>query len=505
MMNPELTSLIAALQDKNENLRQKAAKALGALADPSAVAPLIAALKDDSWEVRYWAVYSLGTIGDARAVGPLIAALKDKAVREDIPFALESIGECAVAPLIATLQDEDENVRWGAVIALGSIGEFAVEPLIATLNNKSKDVRCLAASAMGMIFNTSVVPPLIGLLKDESWEVRRVAVDALGNLGDPCVVVPLINVLQDDDEAVDVRCRAAYSLGNLWDPRAVPPLIDALQYELEIVGGIPNNEDDFAVTALGTIRKPQNIRCWAAEALGKLRDIRAIEPLQKALKAETQTVAREVMKRALADDKSWGYYHDKTLAEPSSSFLICKLNPKNEEETGWRLVEVQSKGLSVSTEFLHDEDSFWVNLKLPEPVEVSFFFRDSDGLLNSHSFSEVQPLLTEKGGEIVLKIDGDAAFDGIYDYTCDGSLQQETRARSRIGGNHFTQFAGVVGFNSEVDPTKRHIAITAVAWDDATEAARRINMARVGLGDYDKAQNHFEEELDDVTHLLISY
>ncbi|MFQ5978098.1 MAG: hypothetical protein ACE5OZ_08220 [Candidatus Heimdallarchaeota archaeon] len=192
------------------------------------------------------------------------------------------------------------------------------------------------------------------------------------------------------------------------------------------------------------------------------------------------------------------------LAAPASSFLIRKLPPQSEEDTGWKLVEVQSNGLSIPMEFLHDETSFWVNVKLPEPVDAKFFFRNPEGNLHSLRLSGLQPILKERFN-LALEIDVDADFDGVFDYSCDGPRQRKTRTRFRIVGNHFTQFAGAVGFHLEIDPAKRHIVINAVAWDDDTEDERHFDMERVGLGNYDEEQNSFEEELDDVTHILISF
>lgn len=208
-------------------------------------------------------------------------------------------------------------------------------------------------------------------------------------------------------------------------------------------------------------------------------------------------------KTVIEENHRWeaAYY----LAELSSSFIIHKVDSTQNDEKGWKLVAIQNNALSLTMEFLHDEDSFWVNLKLPETVEAKFFIRNPEGALNAISFSEIQPALTKRSGNIVLEIDVDEAFDGEFDYFCDGSRKRETRSRSRIIGTNFTQYAGAIGFNFEIIPSKRHIAITAVAWDDDTDDERRVDMARVCFGDYDEAKGRFEEEREAVTHILISY
>ncbi|MGR3309683.1 MAG: HEAT repeat domain-containing protein [Candidatus Brocadiales bacterium] len=60
---------------------------------------------------------------DVRAVEPLIAALKDKNadVRRRAAETLAEIGAPAVEPLLATLNDKDPNVRWWAEVTLEKI------------------------------------------------------------------------------------------------------------------------------------------------------------------------------------------------------------------------------------------------------------------------------------------------------------------------------------------------------------------------------------------------
>ena len=89
---------------------------------------LIAALKDKDSDVRNAAAWSLGRLGDKRAVEPFIAALKDKDsnVREAAAEALGELGDKrAVKPLLTALKkDKDSNVRDAAAKALGKLGKI---------------------------------------------------------------------------------------------------------------------------------------------------------------------------------------------------------------------------------------------------------------------------------------------------------------------------------------------------------------------------------------------
>lgn len=99
------------------------------------------------------------------------------------------------------------------------------------------------------------VKAILAELRDVSKDKRRTAVMKLGMLGGDDAVRALIRTVDNNQEDLIVRGRAALMLGKLKDLRAVTPLIRALD-------------------APG-FQTPIN----AAQALGKIGDPRAIEPL----------------------------------------------------------------------------------------------------------------------------------------------------------------------------------------------------------------------------------
>lgn len=118
--------LIKALSDKDSNIRESAAAALGEIGDKRAVEPLIDALNDENLNMRRSTATALGEIGDKRAVEPLIDALKDEKewwARISEVNALGKIGdERAVMPLTAVLEDgEGRDIRYAAQAALENI------------------------------------------------------------------------------------------------------------------------------------------------------------------------------------------------------------------------------------------------------------------------------------------------------------------------------------------------------------------------------------------------
>jgi HEAT repeat protein len=276
---------------------------------------------------------------DLQRVYSLIEEVR-KAHIEDLPFgadpalyALGDMGEVAVIPILALLQDDDAKMRESAVNLLGNIGdERAIEPLIEMLYDPVWDVRWAACHMLPRFEDKRGVKPLIERLKDSQAEVREMAINALVVFEDPRVVEPLIALLQDENEKV--RIVAARALGELGDKRAIEGLTQALEDEnervREAVGaalsrlGIPLVEEQRLRNLLKTIRhknplnfgirhalekeilgigpsavvtlilllhdSDEDVRYSAAEALGKLGDVKAIEPLIVALGDEDELV-----------------------------------------------------------------------------------------------------------------------------------------------------------------------------------------------------------------------
>ena len=233
MSDDDLDKLIEDLEDEDEEVRNEAAEALGEIGDARAVGPLIQVMKDavvdgDEWEICEHAAYALAAIGDESAVEPLIQIMTDAAV------------------------DERFSVLQDAADALGVIGdERAVTPLIGVLDSvPSCFVRMSAMTALGAIGDEGAVDSLIEVLGAEfdqfgrPWGydaysrtetddsgVHNCAAEALENLTGGPIVKCLIDALENDN--YDVRRYAAVALGKIDDVRAVEPLIKVLGDEDE--------------------------------------------------------------------------------------------------------------------------------------------------------------------------------------------------------------------------------------------------------------------------------
>lgn len=136
----------------------------------------------------------------------------------------------------------------------------AVEPLIAVLHDPALWVRENAAASLGRLGNARALEPLTTILRNDDAFVSRTAAKALGDLGDMGAVEPLIAALQDRNRAF--RRVLAQPLGS-EDASFLERLTSS------VLGLVDAGFEHL-------------VRSDAAEALARLGDLRAIEPLLRA-------------------------------------------------------------------------------------------------------------------------------------------------------------------------------------------------------------------------------
>jgi HEAT repeat protein len=193
----------------------------------------------------------------------------DWVVRREAVITLGEMGdERCVEPLARALHDGDWQVREVAIEALGQVGSPAVETLLKLL--RDWEVRKYAIAALGKIRDERVLEPLMLQLRND--EFKDDAVDALVELGGPCVP-RLISALKDKDE--NVRKCAVLALGRIKDLDAIDPLIEML-----------GDKDWFTRLTASA----------ALESIGDERGREAIKPLLK----DPDMVVRMRVERILA-------------------------------------------------------------------------------------------------------------------------------------------------------------------------------------------------------------
>lgn len=177
--------MIRSLQDPDDGVADRAARALGDLRSSAAIAALA-----DAVRIRRnaGAVWALTQFDDPGLIVPLIAALRheDATTRALAAGKLADLGAVeAVAPLLDVLRDDrDAHVREEAARALGMLGDpAAVDPLLTALRSDRGDhVREEAAAALGQLGDSRAVTPLTQARSDRHVMVRRAAEIALHRL-----------------------------------------------------------------------------------------------------------------------------------------------------------------------------------------------------------------------------------------------------------------------------------------------------------------------------------
>jgi len=210
-----------------------------------------------------------------------------------------------IEKLIQDLKDRSRSVRQHATEELGKIGdERAVEPLIEVMNEDEIFVSIKAAKALGEIGGDRAVEALVKTMKedtrsfeyseymqqykDDVWVAQEAArALAKGKLA----FEPLIKIVKEGDYWGFV----AEALGERGDVRAIEPLIKALRY-----GNIRCRQalikfGSRAFKPLVKALKDPNatVRKYAVELLGTLDNARAVKPLIGALKDEEADVRQQ--------------------------------------------------------------------------------------------------------------------------------------------------------------------------------------------------------------------
>jgi HEAT repeat protein len=275
--------LMGIVHDPHPGVRKNAITTLRKIGDPEAVPTIISALDDPDPNVRMFAVTALIELKDPRAIRALIARLQT----EDqlgwlISYAFMEIGSESVDELLKATGDDSFCMTRNLVIF--QMGDKAVE----TLHDRAQQMgstttRYNAIAILGELKRPESVPVLIGLLA--SGEVSWVASNALATMGEPAFE-PLVSVVREGNMAGEAALSA---IAKLKDPVLYPDLADLL--------GDPNIDLRKAVTQplveAGGPVVPLIVERMsmlegepfddAAEVLCRIKDQRAIKPLNKVL------------------------------------------------------------------------------------------------------------------------------------------------------------------------------------------------------------------------------
>jgi HEAT repeat protein len=206
--------------------RAQAAFTLGDMGSARAVPALVAALEDRDRDVRAAATRSLGHLQASEAIEPAVhAAVERRVPRSVVGAAALELGPAVLAELTPLLEHERPQVRATAAELVGLLDVSGnAGPLVARLRDPAPAVRAAAAVALVRVADESATQALLAALGDEDPTVRAAAATALGAIGGEETLDALLRVARDDDFE---PARAAAHAAARIDPGRVAAAADA--------------------------------------------------------------------------------------------------------------------------------------------------------------------------------------------------------------------------------------------------------------------------------------
>jgi HEAT repeat protein len=253
---PAAPALIRSLRSPDREVRHAGVAALyeiGPAAGPAAVAPLIATLQDPDADIRVTAANALGVIGSW--------------TYEDHPDHGEGAraAQAALQPLAALIRDarQPRNVRFAAAMSLSQmlVDARVVPALIIALGDADVDVRVYVCQALERAKARPAVPALEARLFDRAPKVQVAAAGALLAIGAPKRAVGrLAHVLNAPGVAMEDKSQAAFLLreyNKVARPALAALVRTALMPQQHLLG--PEKTDGR-----------EHVREWAEQAIDRV-------------------------------------------------------------------------------------------------------------------------------------------------------------------------------------------------------------------------------------------
>lgn len=251
--------------------------------------------------------------GGPRAVQALVQVLETgaPALKAEAAAMLARVNDPqAGVSLVSLLRDEDEAVRKAGASALehmaGVLDETTAAALASLLYaSKDEGIRVAASQLLGVIPNA--IAPLCTMLTHQDPEAQIMAAKMLDHLLDPRSADALINAMGQPA----VRDMAVQILKKL---SAIRERIDEVFDALRAIEELSEREEARMSTVINllAIGRPSVeilieyledddwlVREAAADLLGKIGDVRAVEPLMQRLRVDKDTGVKELAMKSL--------------------------------------------------------------------------------------------------------------------------------------------------------------------------------------------------------------
>jgi HEAT repeat protein len=284
-------ALVEVLRSGSTDLKREAAAMLARIKDPHAGVALVGLLEDGDETVRKsgaTALEQMAGVLDTETASALVALLPKAEQAETRQLVTHLVGAIptAVAPLCEMMKHPDPEAQVTAATMLDQLLDpRSVDAFIDAMAQPAvRDMAVVTLKKLGAIRER--IDELFNALREvegasEREEARMATVINLLGIGRPSVEI-LIEYLEDDDWLV--REAAADLLGKIADVRAVEPLMKRLEQDKD------TGVKELAIKALGLIgdARPTQLyleaipirplRVYAMEALAKIKDVEVLRP-----------------------------------------------------------------------------------------------------------------------------------------------------------------------------------------------------------------------------------
>lgn len=267
-------------------------------------------LENSDFQERWEVAKLIPKLGES-AIGPLIAILQDEEADLELRwFVIRVLGSFNHPIVITTLLDflktaEDAELAAMAAATLSSLGDTAIEALSSLL--LVPESRLLATKALAQIRRPQTIMSLLSVVSDPDAAIRATAIEAVSSFHEPRIIAVLIEAL--NDLAATVRKEAVIGLGLRADLGQELDLINQLKpllydFNVEVCQqsaiALGRLGTDEAVQALFEVllsaATPLPLQLELIRVLGWMETEKSIDCLQQTLKISTVDSALEIVR-----------------------------------------------------------------------------------------------------------------------------------------------------------------------------------------------------------------
>ena len=173
---------------------------------------------------------------------------RERSVKKAARLALVAQGESLIPQLISLLA-EDDLTALHSIQILGDIGSpQAIPHLVPFLNYPDDNIQFSALRALGKFRQIGDVEAVIRLLSSSDELVKIAAIELLATVKAKAAIEPLIQIMLEAGEYSSIKHTTVQALGVIKDVRAIEPLLTQLEDDfvtgvvIEALGSIANLE-----------------------------------------------------------------------------------------------------------------------------------------------------------------------------------------------------------------------------------------------------------------------